>query len=266
MAKQSDFWRRSVLASASVILVIFSSHLRPGLADYSSRSALVKQPGLTAFSSVQGDEDRALMETLARQARGLLEAEHNIKVHGSPPPQALVTRFDGETRRERSAEERIAIGQTVFQDNLRRARRISRVEVKLTPLGLRREGEKVLLDALEETTQTYSIDPGGPPAEEQIEHVFVFEKAHGPTRTSSWSPTRRASGSFRNASSIVQGGYTLIYDSTGCDPNGYYACDPNADDSTFCCFPEELTYSQTPPGPTLTQISTAISPQTCEYD
>ncbi|PYP85866.1 MAG: hypothetical protein DMF61_15000 [Blastocatellia bacterium AA13] len=264
MATQPQIWRRLALVSASITLVVITPLMRHGSADHSARPVLMRQTGLTGFSSIQGSADQALIETLTRQAKAMLEAEHNIKVHGSPPPQVLVTRFDGETRKERSAEERIAVGQRVFQDNFRRGRTISRVEVKLTPLGLRRDGEKVLLDALEETTQYYSIDRGGPPAGEQVEHVFVFEKSHGVSRTK-WS-TRGTSGGLRNSSSMVQTGYDPIYDSTGCDSDGYYPCDPNADDSSFCCFPEELTYSQIPPGPTLTEISSTIVPQTCDYD
>jgi hypothetical protein len=134
-----------------------------------------------------------------------------------------------------------------------------------------------LLQAVEHTTYYYENEPEAPGLPTQsgdmINHVFAFtSETTGRNETSSSKAGRIVKASYGQ----IDQQPVLVYDSTGCgDPYGYYSCDgpvyPDYDDSTYCCYTEEATNSQTTTqmasGNELLQFGgTAIRTEGCDYN
>ncbi|MFY9553456.1 MAG: amidase domain-containing protein [Blastocatellia bacterium] len=242
--------------------------------------------GLPVSKLQANSTDQGLKERLTGSALAYLKAEHEVKLTGKRPTQPLVTRYDGEQNRERTEEERISAGLRLNQHYKESVRRLTDVEVALTPSALRVEKDKTLLQATEHTIYRYSVRPGvdlPDTSEDQVVHVFVFRnQLANPVGKQPSEPTLiRADYKSRNAkmtratarrsqihTECDPYGNCMVYDSTGCDPYGYYPCeDPSFDNSNYCCYAEEVQYLQ-PSGdqPIAPNSPTSNNPNACNYN
>ena len=194
----------------------------------------------------------------------------------------MVTRYDGEQHRERSAEDRISAGLRLHEYFVRPVRRLRDIDVTLTPIALRVEGDKILLQSIEHTTYHYNVSPGvrlPDTSEDEIVHVFVFSQLGGKSmprkdREATLVPAGYAPKNVVNRPAVVPQlmqecdayGNCMTYDSTGCDPYGYYACSNDTfDNSTYCCYTEESAY-QTSGVQTLDPYDTSrVRTSSCDY-
>lgn len=189
--------------------------------------------GLMSFNSLnrytrrtlaQSTDPSPLETTLIAVALSNLKAEYDVLISGKAPTQQMVTRFDGETRQEQTGASRIASAQIQRQADMSYEMSYTSADVSLKFLASRDDGTNIFLDAIESTTlhfvDQYPADDSHPKQTDMVvPHTFVFARASG--------------------------GYQLIYDSTGCDPHGYHACD-STDDSNFCCYEDEPKFQVGP--------------------
>jgi Putative amidase domain len=230
----------------------------------SPRRALAALPTALPEQMLQSNSaDQDLQGRLTEDAFAYLKAEHDIKLTGQRPTRQLVARYDGEQHRERAAEERISAGLRLYEHYRTSVRRLRNIDVTLMPSAVRVQGDKTLLQAIEHTTYHYNVSPGvalPDTSEDEISHVFVFrnrpansmrDEIRKPSLVvASYSPrtAKKAIPAALRQQQILECdpyGNCMIYDSTGCDPYGYYPCaDPSFDNSTYCCYTEEAAYDQ----------------------
>jgi hypothetical protein len=127
----------------------------------------------------------------------------------------------------------------VRDSGLERGVRYTGVEVALTPSGVERRGNKVILHAKDSFTEHREYVPVSPelPTETRgiTNHDFVF------------SADVASAGTTLGPYSVDVGGlvYTLILDVS--EPQMLQS----RDGSTYCCDPDEQHYVSQPPGPPL---------------
>jgi Putative amidase domain len=154
--------------------------------------------GGNVFAQTLGPSQQQLTQIALQN----LQAEYNSMISGNSPTEVLIPRFDGQSGQEISSSQRTVSAQTANNKLAKYGIHYTSIDVSLTPLGIRNNGVNLLLDATEQSTfHCTSNDPSAPTQWEQVvPHTFVFQQ--------------------------IQANYQLTYDSTGCDPYGYYLCAP----------------------------------------
>jgi hypothetical protein len=178
-----------------------------------------------------------LEQALNEQALANLDAAHNIVVTGNRPADGLVPRLNAWSRTYLTSDEYINNALKMREKGLEIGVRYTSVEVTLTPSGIERDGNRVILHAKDRFTEhrvydvllssTLPTESGG-----VTNHDFVFSTAHP-------SGSKKAGPYSVEVDGIV---YTLILDVN--EPQMLHSRDA----STYCCDPDEQWYASQPVG------------------
>jgi hypothetical protein len=192
-----------------------------------------------------------------------------VLITGVPSHEWLLADYEGSRDKYRSAQERFDTLVNQRDALLKQGMRYTRVEVSLKPNGIEYHDDKVVLRATE-WTNIYFLNAAVPGSQEEVtgageDHYFVFTRV-----PVSATDQPRSYSSIKGADQ-----YVLVEDWMNKDPYGSSPA-PNIinpddtpedyDDSTFCCYPEEMVYNQAVTDPSLGQYGYAITPQSCSYD
>jgi hypothetical protein len=206
--------------------------------------------GLLVFKFVPraGQLPADLEKPLNEVALASLQTDHNILVTGDRPADGLVARLNGWSRTYLTADDRIEAGLKGRESGLERGVRYTGVEVALTPVGVERQGNKVILHAKDSVTEHREYLPAWPemPTEtrEATNHDFVF------------SSVRASASTTPSSYSVEVGGivYTLILDVNEAQML------QRRHGSTYCCDPDEQHYVSKPAGPALEDKPETVPP------
>jgi hypothetical protein len=207
--------------------------------------------GLLVFKFVpRAEQLRADLEKpLNEVALASLQTDYNVLVTGDLPSDGLIARLNGWSRTYLTADERIEAGLKLRESGLERGVRYTGVEVALTPVGVERQGNKVVLHAKDRFTEHREYTPAWPGAPTEsggvTNHDFVF------------SSVRASANTTPSSYSVQVGGivYTLILDVNGAQML------QRRHGSTYCCDPDEQHYVSQPAGPALEDKPETVPPK-----
>jgi len=197
--------------------------------------------GVLAFKTLprSGQVPTDLEKVLNEPALASLKTDYDVLVTGKRPADGLVARLNGWSGTYLTGDARIDAGLQVRDSGLERGVRYTGVEVALTPLGVERHGNKVILHAKDSFTEHREYAPVSPELPTETigitNHDFMF------------SADLASASTTLGPYSVEVGGivYTLILDVS--EPQML----KSQDGSTYCCDPDEQHYVSQPPSPPL---------------
>lgn len=124
-------------------------------------------------------ENQELQAAFVSVASDSLKTEYKVLVTGDLPELELVPQRDGSTHSYRDGKERIATALRVRDALAKAGMSFSNIDMTLTPTGVDKIGEKVILHAIEETAEHFTYLPPSNDSrpqvtESRINHDFVF--------------------------------------------------------------------------------------------
>jgi hypothetical protein len=203
--------------------------------------ALISIVGFLILSSTSSPQSPQLSEeienSLTQLALASLKVEYNILTTGYPPVEGLISRFDRSTGSHLSGEERIKSLITYRENALQKGKRYTNIDITLDSTSFEQINDRVILHAMDNIIEYFTFDTSpSPPLPNKSEgitkHDFVFS-VEASSNTYTQKPYSIHIGGFQ---------YTLIEDIT--EPQMLNS----ADDSVFCCYPEEQKYLLESPG------------------
>ena len=163
---------------------------------------------IVLYSAETRQQPEGLEAALIGVSLHSLKSEYDILVTGDTPAHGLVPRRDGMTRMYLTGEDRIAAALRVREAAAKYGRRYASVQVKLNPEGIETRGDKLILQANEETDEVFAYDDSAIKkshmTQGKTKHNFIFSVVT--------LPHPHSDGSY----TIVVGefAYTLIEDIT----------------------------------------------------